>query len=272
MDTDTHDTNDRSNAHIVLDGDSTNNGKDSENTLFKIPVLTKKVHNKKEKSLVKSLASSKSADEPICDSSPASVQASVESSDLVKNTKSVNENRPLISFQPVSLALPSQVYKPHKPSASEYIEHYQKKVKEKQLQNVFDNKNVSEQYGSTSKLKPADEKTVTKSSLKASKLKYEKPPWSCLCEDDPSMAYSLEVLKSGSIIDKLNLCNKEYFVFGRLSECDITLEHPSISRSVAVKFVNCLFCYHTNFANCEVMSIIYSYYLCWIMKIASRNS
>ena len=57
-------------------------------------------------------------------------------------------------------------------------------------------------------------------------LPYKEPPWSGICEEH----YTLEVLKNGVIVENINLSSKPFYVFGRLSTCDVTLEHPSISR------------------------------------------
>ncbi|KAK7273260.1 hypothetical protein RIF29_14309 [Crotalaria pallida] len=59
---------------------------------------------------------------------------------------------------------------------------------------------------------------------------YKIPPWS----GPPGHDFYLEVLKDGSIIDKLNLHEKGAYMFGRLDLCDFMLEHPTISRFHAV--------------------------------------
>jgi pSer/pThr/pTyr-binding forkhead associated (FHA) protein len=63
---------------------------------------------------------------------------------------------------------------------------------------------------------------------------YERPEWSGAPsrEDFP---YTIEVLKTGTIIDTVDVAGREAFIIGRLAEiCDYTLEHPSISRQHAV--------------------------------------
>lgn len=59
---------------------------------------------------------------------------------------------------------------------------------------------------------------------------YVEPEWS----GKPIAAkdYKLEVLKSGVIIENINLMSKSYWVFGRLESCDIPMQHPTISRLV----------------------------------------
>ncbi|XP_037798611.1 kanadaptin-like [Penaeus monodon] len=73
---------------------------------------------------------------------------------------------------------------------------------------------------------------------------YKEPKWSGVPNDN----YSFEVLKSGTIVETIAL-NKPFFVIGRLAQCDITMEHPSISRfhcviqyrSVAAEEASCGF-------------------------------
>lgn len=58
---------------------------------------------------------------------------------------------------------------------------------------------------------------------------YEEPPWSGV----PDRAYSFQVLKSGVIVQTINL-DKPFTVVGRKEDCDIVMDHPSISRYHAV--------------------------------------
>lgn len=62
-------------------------------------------------------------------------------------------------------------------------------------------------------------------------LPYTEPPWGGKAPDVP---YALEILKNGTIVDKIPLTHGSYFVVGRLPVCDVSLEHPSISRYHAV--------------------------------------
>ena len=57
-------------------------------------------------------------------------------------------------------------------------------------------------------------------------LTYKEPSWSGVCQQP----YSLEVLKSGVIVTDIDMTEKPFYVMGRLSNCDVVLEHPSISR------------------------------------------
>lgn len=61
-------------------------------------------------------------------------------------------------------------------------------------------------------------------------LPYKVPSWSGIPED----LFSLEVLKNGCIVSTIDLTSKPFHVFGRLPNCDVTLEHPSVSRYHAV--------------------------------------
>ncbi|KAG8222968.1 hypothetical protein J437_LFUL000263 [Ladona fulva] len=59
---------------------------------------------------------------------------------------------------------------------------------------------------------------------------YLEPAWSSTA-DEP---YTLEVIKSGTIIDTVDISRKLFLVFGRQSNCDVQLAHPTISRHHAV--------------------------------------
>lgn len=59
---------------------------------------------------------------------------------------------------------------------------------------------------------------------------YQEPPWG-----GPATApYSLETLKGGTVLGTRSLEGTSYCLFGRLSGCDVCLEHPSVSRYHAV--------------------------------------
>ncbi|CAG9576924.1 unnamed protein product [Danaus chrysippus] len=63
-------------------------------------------------------------------------------------------------------------------------------------------------------------------------IPYKEPKWSGFCPDGSD--YALEVLKSGMIMEKIDLTKKSYYVFGRLANCDVVMAHPTISRHHAV--------------------------------------
>ena len=59
---------------------------------------------------------------------------------------------------------------------------------------------------------------------------YKEPMWGGVS----TKPYSLEVIKNGGIIDTIDITRKSFYVFGRINECDIYLEHPSLSRFHAI--------------------------------------
>ncbi|XP_023406317.2 kanadaptin isoform X2 [Loxodonta africana] len=59
---------------------------------------------------------------------------------------------------------------------------------------------------------------------------YQEPPWG----GPATASYSLEVLKGGTILGTRSLKGTSLCSFGRLSSCDVCLEHPSVSRYHAV--------------------------------------
>ncbi|KAJ1381919.1 SMAD/FHA domain superfamily [Sesbania bispinosa] len=71
-----------------------------------------------------------------------------------------------------------------------------------------------------------DNSSQTPKSSQGITVPYKIPPSSAT----PCHEFYLEVLKDGSIIDKLNVCEKGAYMFGRLDLYDFVLEHPTISR------------------------------------------
>ena len=61
-------------------------------------------------------------------------------------------------------------------------------------------------------------------------LPYKEPDWGGPSE----VMYSFEILKKGVIIEEIDLTTKSFHVFGRLPSCDVSMEHPSLSRYHAV--------------------------------------
>ncbi|KAF0683597.1 Aste57867_24363 [Aphanomyces stellatus] len=62
---------------------------------------------------------------------------------------------------------------------------------------------------------------------------YEPPEWALNGTNSHDM--SLEVIKSGIILEKIALTTKSFFVLGRMEPlCDLVLAHPSVSRTHAV--------------------------------------
>lgn len=75
-----------------------------------------------------------------------------------------------------------------------------------------------------------DKQTICSKAHKSLTLKYDEPSWGGIPEDE----YKLEVLKSGVIVQTIDLTSKSYHVVGRLPNCDISLAHPTISRFHAI--------------------------------------
>ncbi|GAX81620.1 hypothetical protein CEUSTIGMA_g9048.t1 [Chlamydomonas eustigma] len=60
---------------------------------------------------------------------------------------------------------------------------------------------------------------------------YKSPAWA----GAPSgVGYTLEVLRNGTQVDSREVWSKDHFTFGRSTDCDIVVEHPSASRLHAV--------------------------------------
>ncbi|CAJ0935490.1 unnamed protein product, partial [Mesorhabditis belari] len=77
---------------------------------------------------------------------------------------------------------------------------------------------------------PKDE-TPLQLSIREPLLSYDPPVWACRPPEDA--LYKLEIIKSGTIVETINMANRKhdsFFVIGRLPSCDLTLEHPSLSR------------------------------------------
>ncbi|KAK3093167.1 hypothetical protein FSP39_012127 [Pinctada imbricata] len=96
------------------------------------------------------------------------------------------------------------------------------------------NNQNEEETKKSSKPEPKNEKMSELSpaeQLKQSQIAipYKEPQWSGVPEED----YSFEVLKNGAIVSNIKL-DKSFIVFGRLPSCDVTMEHPSLSRHHAV--------------------------------------
>ena len=79
---------------------------------------------------------------------------------------------------------------------------------------------------------PIKEKTIhnQQSPKQETQIPYVEPLWTGLCDGK----YSFDVLKTGKIIDSIDITSKTHYVFGRLRNCDIPMDHPSLSRYHAV--------------------------------------
>ena len=92
-------------------------------------------------------------------------------------------------------------------------------------------------YVKTSMPSSSSGSTTSKSTRPPSKpvaplpsLSYNEPRWSAT----PTQAYFLTVIKNGTMVQEIPISNKPFQVFGRLPNCDVQLEHPSISRHHAI--------------------------------------
>jgi len=152
---------------------------------------------------------------------------------IASSTETINAMSTNISFK--IPGLPSKV----QPHTSVYVpldvqlttaETKSEGNSEKDLDNHKENKEqIKTVTGDTkeikySKLSPAEQ-------LKQSQapIPYKEPSWSGAPDDN----YSFDVLKNGVIVETIKL-EKPYYVFGRLPSCDITMDHPSLSRYHAV--------------------------------------
>ncbi|KAL6433210.1 hypothetical protein ACFW04_006434 [Cataglyphis niger] len=59
---------------------------------------------------------------------------------------------------------------------------------------------------------------------------YLEPKWG----GKPTEEYKLEVLKSGIIVEKIDLTERSFYILGRLPSCNLPLAHPTISRYHAI--------------------------------------
>lgn len=75
---------------------------------------------------------------------------------------------------------------------------------------------------------PSVDKPTDNVKTEEKNLPYEEPLWSGLPQS--SQPYILEILKNGAIIDRINLMERPFWVFGRLNNCHICMQHPTISR------------------------------------------
>lgn len=73
-------------------------------------------------------------------------------------------------------------------------------------------------------------KSAPAQKLKETPIPYLEPKWGGI----PSVRYSLDVIKSGTVLDPIDLGDKSYFVFGRQTNCDVQMAHPTVSRHHAI--------------------------------------
>lgn len=114
-------------------------------------------------------------------------------------------------------------YKGHEPAPEKPNEAPNENVEKEEKVEIDESKKNSQK-----KVKKSPAEMIQEN---ATPLPYKEPKWSGL----PPHSYSLEVLKSGQIVETVNLNDKSYYVFGRLANlCDVVLAHPTVSRFHAV--------------------------------------
>ncbi|XP_051502177.1 kanadaptin-like [Myxocyprinus asiaticus] len=187
----------------------------------------------------------------------SSDQENGQTCDTEENITSTNENTDELFKKPAIFAAPSlsvkksganSVSKPTEESNSSISENKDKNHGPKHLQSPTrptdpkpDPSDVKDHLPAmTSEAsqkiqpKPKDNRPKVPAKLppagKFPPLPYTEPPWGSV----PDISYSFELLKNGSILDAVPLTQRSYFVVGRLPVCDVSLEHPSISRYHAV--------------------------------------
>ncbi|XP_044262562.1 kanadaptin [Tribolium madens] len=138
----------------------------------------------------------------------------------MENDSLKQENAPETSFKK-----PMLVGKIGKfPKRLQNVESVPSKVEEKQC--------INEKTEPDSNVPPVHQPVENKKP-EVKSLPYEEPNCSSLPES-ASHDYILEVLKNGSIIETVNVMKKPFWTFGRLTSCDICMQHPTISRYHAV--------------------------------------
>ncbi|ORX87433.1 hypothetical protein K493DRAFT_359887 [Basidiobolus meristosporus CBS 931.73] len=109
----------------------------------------------------------------------------------------------------------------------------QKSVKSNESEPPISEKKSAE-FKVPAALTPSEASTDSSSSDSAPTippLNYQKPDWSGL----PTRSYHFDVIKGGLLIETFEVTTeKEFIVVGRLPFCDVSLEHPSVSRYHAI--------------------------------------
>lgn len=77
---------------------------------------------------------------------------------------------------------------------------------------------------------PKPPKSTPAQKLKETPIPYMEPKWGGM----PSVKYCLDVVKSGTVLDPVDLSHKTHIVFGRQTNCDVQMAHPTVSRYHAV--------------------------------------
>ncbi|XP_029315947.1 kanadaptin [Cottoperca gobio] len=161
--------------------------------------------------------------------------------------------KPALFAAPSFTSKRSNVAAPSKPAAAETT-HVKENNEEELVDNTCaDSSDVADENKTTEKGQEEDNKGGNDKNVAPVKIKleakpsvfpvkvppsgtfppipYTEPLWGGTAPDIP---YALEILKNGTIVDTVPLTGKSYIVVGRLPVCDVSLEHPSISRYHAI--------------------------------------
>lgn len=91
----------------------------------------------------------------------------------------------------------------------------------------------SDDDAAIAEVKPTPEVVPAKTvEVQLTSVNYKEPKWSALPPE--GSGYSFEVLKSGVILEMIDLMKQPYYVFGRFANSDIVMAHPTISRHHAI--------------------------------------
>ncbi|XP_033225490.1 kanadaptin [Belonocnema kinseyi] len=140
---------------------------------------------------------------------------------------------PCHSITPAEWFLEKSDEAPPSPENSEEMDNLEREIrleKSKQIQ-IEKEKEIQKEK---EKIEAEKEKQLKIEKQKQAKaevpLPYKEPAWS----GKPDKEYKAEVLKSGLILEVIDLSKSNFYVVGRLPVCDISLAHPTISRYHAV--------------------------------------
>ncbi|XP_071581718.1 kanadaptin [Temnothorax nylanderi] len=89
--------------------------------------------------------------------------------------------------------------------------------------------NDAEDESDKSTLESSTDENVTSDSRNVP-VPYSEPKWG----GRPTEEYKLEVLKSGMILEEIDLTERSFYVVGRLPSCNLSLAHPTVSRYHAI--------------------------------------